>query len=121
MSNRDCANCGALCCIAWGGRVNVTDSDIEKWNEHDAQHILQYISNDKRQWLDPTTGERLKTCPFLKNNSCSIYPKEDEIDLRPNICGGYPGVKKCLNESKNEHTLDVKNEYSLNIACFIRQ
>lgn len=124
-----CSNC-AKCCRAWGANgVSATDTDIKKWVDNSAHNILQYVlvknnSYSKDLWVSPETGEKLSACPFLIINdgksSCEIYPKEGETDLRPEICGIYPGGKLCIKELMGSPT-NSNNGYELNMACFIRK
>jgi len=122
--SHNCAKCDALCCIAWGASIGAIDSDLEKWDKYDADHISQYVADDKRLWMDPKTGERLNICPFLtminEKHACSIYPKENEPDLRPTICNSYPMNKKCLQELTAD-THYSKDGYELNMACFVQK
>ena len=122
-SKRDCEGCGAKCCLAWGFGITITDADIQKLKDNFADDILQYIS--KNGWINPETGEELAFCPFLAivdgRYSCRIYPKEGEIDLRPEICATYPGDKKCLRELMEDSTNINKDGYRLNMACFTRK
>lgn len=125
MFNRGCTDCGAKCCIAWGADISAIDSDIEKWNKNGAHNISQYVSKkDKSLWIDPNTGARLSTCPFLLNvvgkRTCTIYPQEGELDMRPAICDSYPMGKKCLRELAVDSIYSTDG-YELNMSCFKRR
>ncbi len=128
-NKRDCVNC-VKCCLAWGAVGVVTDNDIKKWIDNSADNILQYVPKEgktysKEFWINLDTGEKLSVCPFLINCNgkygCKIYPKDGEIDLRPEICITYPGNKKCLKELMSVSTSTNKDGYELNIACFTRK
>jgi len=112
MSN--CENCGK-CCRTWLS-LAVCNDDIIKWENTD---VMKYVV-DGKIWFDPETKEHLKVCPFLKDNKCSIYPEDNEIDLRPRICGQYPMGKPCLNSTMNE-PMDCGNGNVLNIGFFKRK
>jgi Fe-S-cluster containining protein len=108
MSN--CSTCKAKCCIAWGHTLNFTTEDIEKWKDHE---YSKYIVNGEIWFKD---GKRLARCPFLSNDSssCTIYPKEGDIDMRPSICSDYPSENRvCLNDSMD--TVEFSG-YKIDIA-----
>ena len=121
MNNkRECSKCDSKCCIAWGASgLSFTTADIKKWEDNSADHLLEYVI-DNKIWFDPDTKEKLKSCPFLSGNGCTIYPKEGEVDLRPTVCISYPWDKKCLNQILNE-SIFTDDGYEINIACFKKQ
>ena len=131
MSHRNCSNCTTVCCVVWGANgVHATDADIKKWIDNKAEHILQYVPKDgdvysKDLWIYPTTDEKPSVCPFLAScngkYSCLIYPKNGEIDLRPEICNTYPGNKKCIQEQMMDTTKANSESFQMNIASFTRK
>ena len=108
-----CIRCGK-CCKTWT-ILTATKEDINKWKNSD---MKDYVVNGK-MWFDPKTKQRLRICPLLIDNKCSIYPKNGEIDMRPNICSRYPMDKPCLN-STMEIPMDCGNGNKLNISFFKR-
>jgi len=112
MSN--CESCGQ-CCKMWT-TLSASKEDFEKWKD---TYIEDYIVCGKL-WFDPETKEKLDICPFLIDNKCSIYPKDNEIDLRPNICIRYPMNKPCLNLITNK-PMDCGNGNDIEISFFRRK
>lgn len=102
---KECNQCGK-CCIKYGnGALSASAQDIEMWALFDP-HIFKYVQNNEI-WVDPNTGKKLETCPFLvlepkrhdstannatANNAnankytCGIY------ESRPEDCRHYPSL-----------------------------
>ena len=70
------------------GGLSVTASEIEYW-EIFRPNIYRYISEGKI-WINPSTGQQMERCPWLKQlpnqdkYSCDIYYD------RPDDCKYYP-------------------------------
>lgn len=127
MSKRNCCNCKINCCRVWGAHgVHATGDDIKKWIDNEASHILRYVPVVNGEytfdlWVDSETGKREIVCPFLKDNKCSIYPEDGELDLRPTICGEYPGKKLCLQQTMTQRSISKTGSYHINIASFTKK
>ncbi|MFT4654640.1 MAG: Fe-S-cluster containining protein [Patiriisocius sp.] len=92
---KDCNQCGK-CCIKYGnGALCATKEEIKLWELFNPE-IFKYVSNNEI-WVDPESGVKLKSCPFLELEStlsakapkkyiCSIY------DSRPDDCRHYPSL-----------------------------
>lgn len=85
---KDCNQCGK-CCIHYGnGGLSATASEIEWWEVFRPQ-IAEYV-RDGEIWVDPNTGHRLESCPWLQKApneikyTCKIYHD------RPDDCRHYP-------------------------------
>jgi len=84
---KECNSCGK-CCIKYGGQLVATEQEIEYWEEF-RPDIAERISNNKI-WANPTTGELLALCPWLKKEPGSkVYRCEIYYD-RPDDCRDYP-------------------------------
>ncbi len=92
---KSCNQCGK-CCIKYGGSdLAVNPEEIDLWEIFNPE-IYKYVKNNEI-WLDPISGERLKTCPFLV-----LEPKRGELDAnkytcsiyldRPEDCRSYPSL-----------------------------
>jgi Fe-S-cluster containining protein len=85
---KECNQCGKCCIHYSDGGLSVTDDEISFW-EACRPEIAEYVKKGEI-WFDPSTGERLTICPFLKQDDtskkygCSIY-----FD-RPDDCKHYP-------------------------------
>lgn len=85
---KPCNQCGK-CCINYShGGLSATADEIEYW-EIFRPDIARFVSNGEI-WIDPSSGELLKLCPWLRKAedadlySCDIYHD------RPNDCKAYP-------------------------------
>ena len=88
-----CNQCGK-CCINYGdGGLSATEEELNHWEDF-RPDIYAYV-NGGEIWCDPSTGKRLKRCPWLRlegergngkkeKYACDIY--ED----RPEDCRYYP-------------------------------
>lgn len=101
MNNFNCKQCGKCCkdkFVKWA-----TLEDIERWEKHGRNDILQYLKRDidpeiylehgrVELFFNPNTGIELDECPFLKkeNNhyTCVIH------NTKPTCCKEY----YCKNE-----------------------
>ncbi|MBG7610537.1 MAG: YkgJ family cysteine cluster protein [Anaerolineae bacterium] len=85
---KECNQCGKCCTNYSNGGLSASASEIESW-ENSRPDITRYV-NDGKIWMDPTTGEQLKLCPWLKKlpnenkYTCDIYYD------RPDDCKLYP-------------------------------
>lgn len=85
---KQCNQCGK-CCIKYSDGGLVATADEIAWWEAFKPEIARYVSG-KQIWMDPETGQQLKTCPWLKVSpdnevfSCAIYHN------RPDDCRQYP-------------------------------
>jgi len=112
----DCSTCDNKCCKVWGADgLSVTNEDIQKWKANSSITLKYLIGN--KAWFHPKTKEKLKKCPFLSTDGCTIYPKGNEVDIRPAICGAYPFGKKCLNQTMTEPMV-IDEDHQINIAFF---
>ena len=85
---KDCNQCGK-CCIHYGnGGLSATASEIQWWEVFRPQ-ISEYVHGGEI-WMDPKTGRRLESCPWLQKApdqskyTCKIYHD------RPDDCRHYP-------------------------------
>ncbi|MBL4765930.1 MAG: YkgJ family cysteine cluster protein [Colwellia sp.] len=92
---KDCNQCGKCCIKYGGGDLAATKEEIDLWEIFNPE-IFKFVKNNEI-WFDPTSGSKLKMCPFLevvpqKNvldsnmYTCSIY-----LD-RPEDCRHYPSL-----------------------------
>jgi len=94
---KDCNQCGK-CCIHYGnGGLSATTSEIEWWEVFRPQ-ISEYVRNGEI-WMDPNTGQRLASCPWLQKApdetkyTCKIYHD------RPDDCRHYPvNIEQMIND-----------------------
>lgn len=92
-----CLCCGR-CCEAFGGHLEASEADLERWRRLGREDLLRRVSAIGWIWMNPETGELEPTCPFLERTGpetaiCSIQ------ELKPDICRSYPTVahgRQCL-------------------------
>jgi hypothetical protein len=61
---KPCNQCGKCCLLYSDGGLSVTATEIDWWEIHRPE-IFGYV--DKGEiWIDPETGARLSTCPWLR-------------------------------------------------------
>src|SRR6266498_2523848 len=84
----DCTTC-ANCCRHVSPALN--EEDVARLASHLGVTHDEFIAN----YLDKADGDpefswvmRIKPCPFLKDNRCSVY------EHRPGTCHGYPYLNK---------------------------
>lgn len=91
---KSCNSCGKCCIKYSNGQLSAEPSEIEYWDEH-RPDIAAYTQEGKI-WIDPSTGNRLTVCPFLKkqpsaSSSSTVYHCDIYYD-RPNDCKLYPST-----------------------------
>ena len=85
---KPCNQCGK-CCIKYSDGGLVATADELAWWEQHRPDIARYVRGAEI-WMDPETGQQLKTCPWLEVSSdgkvyaCAIYHD------RPADCRHYP-------------------------------
>ncbi len=82
----DCQSC-ANCCKT--SSPSLKPKDIERLAAH--LHLSKKVFTEKYLKKDPEDGEiifKSTPCPFLSDNSCSVYP------YRPETCRSYPHLQK---------------------------
>lgn len=92
-----CACCGS-CCEAFGGHLNASRTDMERWRKQGRKDLLDRVNRLGWIWVDPQTKQPEQTCPFIERTGpdtacCSIY------ETRPAICRDYPTLahgRRCL-------------------------
>ncbi|MFT6101950.1 MAG: Fe-S-cluster containining protein [Granulosicoccus sp.] len=111
---KDCNQCGK-CCIKYGdGALSATKGEIDLWEIFNPD-IFKFV-NQNEIWFDPTSGSRLRTCPFLeistqinplakKKYTCSIYAD------RPEDCRHYPSLipEMIRDECEMIEVIDLEN------------
>ena len=91
-----CLCCGD-CCRAFGGHLNASRTDLERWRSQGRTDLLDRVNRLGWIWVDPET-KQLQDCPFLERTGpktvcCGIY------ETRPAICRDYPTLahgRRCL-------------------------
>lgn len=92
-----CLCCGE-CCQAFGGHLNASRVDLERWASQGRQDLLERVNRLGWIWIDPLTGQPEERCPFIKRlddrtATCSIH------ETKPDMCRDYPTLAhghKCL-------------------------
>lgn len=85
---KQCNQCGKCCIKYSNGGLSVSEDEIKSWDIF-RPDIYNYIS-DGKIWMNPSTGEQLKLCPWLrKQANNNIYTCDIYYD-RPNDCKYYP-------------------------------
>ena len=82
-SQMDCLTCGACC---RDNTVPVTANEGKRLAKRLGISLEEFKSTYLRSELDGEPAIEAQPCPFLKDNTCSVY--ED----RPKVCQGYPYV-----------------------------
>jgi len=83
-----CNQCGKCCINYSDGGLSATANEVEYW-EVFRPAISRYVS-EGQIWMEPTSGEQMKQCPWLRKvpgqakYSCDIYYD------RPDDCKHYP-------------------------------
>lgn len=71
-----CRRCGR-CCIESQGHLQATLEDLDRWKKEGRKDILQFayvmLNSFADLWFDPTTGEELSDCPFLRKLGRAKY------------------------------------------------
>lgn len=94
---KHCRGCGR-CCEAFGGHLQASKADIERWTRLGREDLLRRVSSIGWIWIDPATGTLEPACPFLERTGpdtalCAIH------DIKPDICRDYPTMahgRRCL-------------------------
>ncbi len=109
-----CRRCG-ICCELYGGSLKAYASDIARWKTEGRADILKRAGEGGELWIDPKTGEKDESCPFLVKSGqegliCSIN------DTKPHMCRAYPTrahMERCVmgvvfpaREDKEEERLE---------------
>lgn len=92
-----CLCCGE-CCEAFGGHLNASRSDLERWRREGREDLLSRVNRLGWIWVDPLTKQPEKRCPFLDRSEsetvlCLIN------DTKPDMCRAYPTLahgRRCL-------------------------
>ncbi len=84
---KNCNQCGKCCINYSDGGLVASDEEIDLWQLFKPE-IAQFVKNGEI-WIDPTTGLRLKRCPWLMQTKESVYHCEIYED-RPADCRHYP-------------------------------
>lgn len=92
-----CACCGR-CCESFGGHLNASQRDIERWKSEGRDDLLARVNHLGWIWVDPRTGRLEDPCPFIEKSAdncglCLIH------DTKPDICRDYPTLAhghRCL-------------------------
>lgn len=108
MDSFNCKQCGH-CCLNLSGAysTSVSEEDIRLWEGEGREDILEWvvpIPIGEGQmiydiWLNPTTGEEVSRCPWLRK-----LPNKDKYicrihDVKPAHCRNYPHSKKHAEET----------------------
>jgi Fe-S-cluster containining protein len=84
----DCAECG-LCCIHFGGSLNLYPDDIVRWEEEKNTHLIAIF-----------TAPSDKPCSLLSSgNRCTVY------ETRPLVCRHFANGGSACRELRAEHGL----------------
>ncbi|WDP89577.1 MAG: YkgJ family cysteine cluster protein [Desulfobacter sp.] len=99
MKGFACKGCGN-CCTQLD--TVCTAKDVEAWKTLGRHDILEWVREEAgpggkrayRIWVDPRTGERADSCPFLGTwpGSASFFCTIQEV--KPRVCREYPFTKK---------------------------
>jgi Fe-S-cluster containining protein len=92
-----CGCCGD-CCRAFGGHLNASRADQERWRSEGREDLLCRVNRLGWIWYDPETGKPEEICPFLVQSDpetavCGIH------ETKPAMCRDYPTVahgRRCL-------------------------
>jgi Fe-S-cluster containining protein len=94
---RGCLQCGR-CCDAFGGHLQATRGDLERWRRLGREDLLARVSPAGFLWIQPETGHIETACPFLRRTgpdraTCEIN------DVKPDTCRDFPTLahgRRCL-------------------------
>lgn len=101
MEKFHCLQCGHCCRTLGDAFATSADTeDVDRWEREGRFDILQWVDLRLRDvgmmdlWIDPTTGEEVVRCPWLRK-----VPREDRYRCRihatkPRHCREYPHSKK---------------------------
>ena len=97
VPRHQCLCCGQ-CCESFGGHLNASSADVERWRRLGREDLLRRVSAVRWIWIDPETGLLERSCPFLQRTGpdrqvCTIN------DVKPDMCRDYPTLahaRRCL-------------------------
>lgn len=85
---KKCNQCGKCCTKYSDGGLSASESEISFWDVFRPE-IYNYVS-DGNIWMDPSTGNQLELCPWLRKRPVhNIYTCDIYYD-RPDDCKHYP-------------------------------
>lgn len=92
-----CLCCGD-CCRSFGGHLNATKQDLERWKFEGRNDLLRRVNHLGWIWVDPVTKKTEELCPFIlkldaERSICSIN------ETKPAMCRAYPTLahgRRCL-------------------------
>ena len=84
---KECNQCGKCCTKYSNGGLSASESEIKFWDVFRPE-IYEYVNNGNI-WMEPTTGEQLELCPWLRKQPNNIYTCDIYFD-RPDDCKYYP-------------------------------
>lgn len=84
---KECNQCGKCCTKYSNGGLSASESEIKFWDVFRPE-IHEYVS-EGNIWMEPTTGEQLELCPWLRKQPNNVYTCDIYFD-RPDDCKYYP-------------------------------
>ena len=92
-----CLCCGE-CCEAFGGHLNASKTDLERWRNQGRDDLLDRVNRLGWIWVEPQSKRLEQSCPFLdrqdgKTAICGIQ------ETKPAMCRDYPTLahgRRCL-------------------------
>ena len=105
---KECNQCGKCCTKYSNGGLSASENEIKFWDVFRPE-IYEYVT-DGNIWMEPTTGEQLKLCPWLRKQPNNIYTCDIYFD-RPDDCKYYPVTIEQMIEDDCEmiEARDLKN------------
>lgn len=91
-----CTCCGN-CCTAFGGHLNASRGDLERWRREGREDLLSRVNRLGWIWMAPQTGQPEGTCPFLGRSGTEAFCRIH--DTKPAMCRDYPTLAhghRCL-------------------------
>lgn len=91
----ECQQCGK-CCTKYSSELTAKAQDIVRWRKEDRRDILKHVRVLESGgvimggdiWLNPRTGRKTKSCPFLKKTREKFYCLIHST--KPLVCRKYP-------------------------------
>ena len=73
----------------YGHALRASEEDLVRWRAEGRYDLLLRVGKGGDLWLDPSTGEHLEDCPFLRRTGpddarCRIHA------TKPELCRDYP-------------------------------
>jgi len=87
---KPCNACGKCCIKYSNGDLTATNNDLQLW-ETQRPDIYRYVQ-DKKIWIDPSTGKQIELCPWLRKESGQSRYSCDIYYDRPEDCRIYPAT-----------------------------